>query len=541
MKAFALLLCLALTRGIAGSIFRHDYYPEMDRMKAQPLDFDQLRGIHHRNHHKHHHHRSADSSESQEKYLDDMSQDRATFQEMTNWNTPLFAATVNQDESRPTYGDIVSWKGVQFAAGPNSPIKDQREIEKIFNEAYKTMRHFTEEEKKQFHSSYLAGEKMENEDMRLNSSQLLKKNNYNVEEHTVKTDDGYYLTLFRIVPKQSENARMEQNTNGRQVVFLAHGLMGSSDDWLLMGPQKSLAYMLADQGYDVWLGNNRGSRYARRHASKHEAQQDFWQYSNDEIALHDTPAMIDYALNTSEQRKLNYVGVSQGTTAIFALMASKPEYNGKIASVHAIAPMVYMTKVRSPLLRMIASNSPFYERLVEQLGSGEFKPSKELIHTVGGEMCENEIGCKAICSNVNFVMAGVGDLESDMAPVVMGHLPAGASTRQIRHYGQGVASHEFRKFDHGPEINQKVYGQAQPPKYKMSNVQAPVVLYSTKNDWMSHPDDVSRLRKELPNVRGHHLVTEEQFSNTDFLFSDKAPQAVYERLIKNIKQNQEMN
>ncbi|CAK1584934.1 unnamed protein product [Parnassius mnemosyne] len=544
MKAIALLLCLALTRDIAGSIFRHEYYPQRDRLTVQQLDYNDQQSTtrnektHQEYNHKyHHHHSSSGSSESKEKPFEDMNNDYATIQSVKNWNTPLFSAIINPDNARPTYGDVITWKGVQFAAGPNSPVSDQKDIEKIFKEAYNTMKHFTEAEKKAFHAAYQTAHKIENEDVHLNSSQLLKKYQYHVEEYTVKTDDGYFLNIFRILPKQYEDVEYKKD---KPVVFLAHGLLGSSDDWLLMGPKKSLAYMLSDEGYEVWLGNTRGNKYAKRHASKHPAQPDFWQYSNDEVALHDTPAMIDYALKISEQKKLYYVGVSEGATTIFALMASRPEYNEKIASVHAISPMVYMTKVRSPLLRMIAPNSPFYERLEYQLGRGEFKPSKELIQTLGGDMCEREIGCKNVCSNVYFVMSSVGDVDVELIPVIMGHHPTGGSTRQMQQYGQAVASHEFRKFDYGPEINQKVYGTVQPPKFDMSKVQVPVALYSSKMDWLSHPDDVERLYRELPNAKDHYMVADDQFTNMDFLFSKKAPQFVYERLIENIKQDSTM-
>jgi lysosomal acid lipase/cholesteryl ester hydrolase len=37
--------------------------------------------------------------------------------------------------------------------------------------------------------------------------------------------------------------------------------------WLLAPPEESLAYILADDGFDVWIANNRGTRWSRRHVS----------------------------------------------------------------------------------------------------------------------------------------------------------------------------------------------------------------------------------------------------------------------------------
>jgi len=39
------------------------------------------------------------------------------------------------------------------------------------------------------------------------------------------------------------------------VVFLQHALMDSSAGWLLLGPSRSIALLLSDAGFDVWLGN----------------------------------------------------------------------------------------------------------------------------------------------------------------------------------------------------------------------------------------------------------------------------------------------
>jgi hypothetical protein len=66
----------------------------------------------------------------------------------------------------------------------------------------------------------------------------------------VTTEDGYILTLFRM--------KEDNISNGSRVAFLQHGLFSDAYTWLMHG-KESLSVVLAKQGYDVWLGNNRGS------------------------------------------------------------------------------------------------------------------------------------------------------------------------------------------------------------------------------------------------------------------------------------------
>jgi len=39
-----------------------------------------------------------------------------------------------------------------------------------------------------------------------------------------------------------------------------------------------VAFLLADQGYDVWLGNVRGNSYCRSHVKLSPRNRDFWQF-----------------------------------------------------------------------------------------------------------------------------------------------------------------------------------------------------------------------------------------------------------------------
>ncbi|XP_041985088.1 lipase 3-like [Aricia agestis] len=401
--------------------------------------------------------------------------------------------------------------------------------EHIFDEAFETMRHIDEDTKRRIHHVFGSGW---TEEAELNATQLLKKNGYRVEEHVAITADGYYLTLIRIRGKTGEEIKEH-----RPAVLLVHGLLGSADDWLLLGPGESLAYQMVDAGLDVWLGNVRGSRYSRRHAAKHPAQPDFWQFAVDEIAAHDLPAMIDHVLRETQQSQLYYVGHSAGTTAFFAMASAYPEHGRKVAMMHALAPTVYMRHARSPLLRMISPASRSYEWVTRELGPGEFRPSARLVRSVGGRMCEEAVGCEHVCGNINFVIAGVDTtgLVIEKLPVIARHLPAGGSTRHIKQFGQAVAADELRKYDYGSEVNMKVYGQPEPPKYNMTDVQVPVAIYYSEEDWLAHPADVERLHGELPDVRDFYKVPEQHFGHMDFQFSQKTSvinQRVVDTIVK---------
>ena len=64
----------------------------------------------------------------------------------------------------------------------------------------------------------------------------------------------------------------------RQVVLLMHCVMCSSINWLMNNRNNTLAYLLADAGFDVWIANVRGNTYSQVHTNYTSEDKNFWDF-----------------------------------------------------------------------------------------------------------------------------------------------------------------------------------------------------------------------------------------------------------------------
>ncbi|XP_028170213.1 lipase 3-like [Ostrinia nubilalis] len=375
------------------------------------------------------------------------------------------------------------------------------------------------------------------EDASLDVPELVRKYRYPLEVHSLTTEDGYILEMHRI-----PHGRDRNNVPGsRPIVFLMHGLLSSSADWVLTGPGCAFAYLLAEEGFDVWMGNARGNYYSRRHVRLNPdalLSTAFWQFSWDEIGNIDLPTMIDYALAHSGRNRLHYVGHSQGTTSFFVMTSLRPQYNQKIISMHAFAPVAYMANNNSLLLRMLSRYANNIEFALSLIGVGEFLPNNNVMTWAGQAMCMDEVMLQPMCSNIIFLLGGWNECQHNatMLPLKLGHTPAGAAARQFVHYAQGISGKEFRRYDHGTILaNRRAYGSWSPPRYDLSRITTPVFLHYSDTDPLAHVNDVNRLFRELGRPIGKFRIPMATFSHMDFIWGVNAEDLLYSRTVNLIK------
>ncbi|XP_053594558.1 uncharacterized protein LOC103571606 [Microplitis demolitor] len=367
-----------------------------------------------------------------------------------------------------------------------------------------------------------------NVDADLGARELMAKYGYNGESYRVTTTDGYILEMHRITGPESN-----KDPANKPVVFLMHGILSSSVDWIISGPNKALAYLLADEGYDVWMGNARGNHYSRSHKRLSVLDKEYWQFSWHEIGIYDLPAMIDFVINATSVEKIFYVGHSQGTTAFFVMTSTLPKYNDKIISMSALAPIAYVGHMTSPFFRIFSQIDSVVANIMDVLGMYEFQPTEQFMKKVKAVICDSEAWTQPICENALFLAAGFGSdqMNKTLLPAILGHVPAGSSVKQFLHFSQLVKSRKFRQFDYGLMGNFRRYGTLSPPEYDLSKVTTPVVLHYCINDWLSSVIDVETLSRKLPNVHGKMKVPHPPFGHLDYLYGVEADKLIYEKVL----------
>ena len=173
----------------------------------------------------------------------------------------------------------------------------------------------------------------------------------NVEEHVVLTKDGYLLGIFRIPGPKNEPRPAPGTSTGKPVVYLHHGLLMNSEVWVcLTDSERSVPFVLAELGFDVWLGNNRGNKYSKKSIHHDPSSTKFWDFSIDDFAWHDIPDSIEYILQSTRAPSLSYVGFSQGTAQAFAALSIHPQLNQKVNVFIALAPAMRPRGLSAPLV-----------------------------------------------------------------------------------------------------------------------------------------------------------------------------------------------
>ena len=317
-----------------------------------------------------------------------------------------------------------------------------------------------------------AGCALADHDNHTNFVQTCAENGFASESYTVISEDGYVYQIYRIPGKAGDTSTK------KPAVLLMHGIECDSNFWTPNTPENVPAFMLAEQGYDVWLGNNRGTRYGQYHTTMDKSQQEFWRFSQEEMGLKDLPTFIDHILATTGQEKLTYIGHSQGTTQMFLAASLNPEYfNSKVNLFVALGPVTSLVNIEVPALRALSKEWREVEYLGIKFGAYDLFNLGYLEETAVQLLC-NEVSF--VCDDlVRYVADANTDVDDmDRYDVFLKDFPAGNGYGNLVYYAQSIQNTEdWLRYDYGIIKNMEVYATAVPPAVPIDQLSLPTGLF----------------------------------------------------------------
>ncbi|KAL2583070.1 hypothetical protein GLYMA_14G050400v4 [Glycine max] len=351
-------------------------------------------------------------------------------------------------------------------------------------------------------------------------SSMVMTQGYTCGEHLVTSQDGYILNLARIRMGESRGPP----------VLLQHGLFMDGITWLLLPSNQSLAFLLADNGFDVWVANTRGTKFSRQHTSLPSNSSDYWNWSWDELVAHDLPATFKYVHDLTG-KKLHYVGHSQGTLIALAAL-SQDQLLNMLKSAALLSPIAYVGQMTSPLAKNAAEN--FIAESLYNLGIFEFNMRGGSVIKFLKDLCNNT---GIDCTNLLTSFTGQNCcLNPSIVNVFLDHEPQSTATKNMIHLSQMIREGTTSMFDYeNRDENMKHYGQPTPPAYDMKRLpnDLPLFLSYGGADALSDVKDVQRLLEILKDHDADKLVVQyrNDYAHADYVMGENAHRDVYEPLI----------
>ncbi|KAG3121696.1 hypothetical protein PI124_g992 [Phytophthora idaei] len=330
-------------------------------------------------------------------------------------------------------------------------------------------------------------------DAGLNTVQIIQARGHAVETHKVTTADRYVLTMHRIPKSYAETRTGSAAAANKPVVYMQHGLLDSSYTWVLNYRNQSLAFILADLGYDVWLGNNRGHYQA----------------------------FVGFSNNQGLAKVVSYFG--------------------------AFTPVAWTGAATSPIL--VTTAKTYVDSWFQVFGVNEFSPNNPVLQNMLGKFACAWAG--VVCDGfIDLIGGPSNNINASRVHVYVTQTPAGSSVKNMAHYAQGIRDNTFASYDYGCSClhilgiglcstliceNKAKYGSFDPPAFPINKMVYPRTgFYNGAQDTLATKTDINQLRAGLPDGTIVHDKTID-FGHIDYTWAHNAHEHVYGDLIAQIQ------
>ncbi|KAN0060730.1 cholesterol esterase [Thecaphora frezii] len=344
---------------------------------------------------------------------------------------------------------------------------------------------------------------------------------YNCDEHDIITEGGWILKAHRISDPRRPGAP------GHPVV-LQHGILCNSSHFV-MNEERSMAFWLVDQGFDVWLTNIR-SNFKAGHTEYKRNDPRFWAWGLKELAF-DLKDLVDYITAATGRPQLAYVGHSQGSGSMYLALSPGicPEIGDKLSCFVALGPSVYAGSVlrRFPFSLLRQFRSRRWWGLV--FGVREFIPAISIAQEFLPTWWFGHIAYVIFA-----YLFGFHDHNwlARQKPKIFRSVPVPTSSELLYWYMSGF-SHRGCIFD--PRITQPWFGRRFPPHS---------VFYGDIDYLVLGKPLVQRIQKYEKNLDVVHMVELQNYEHLDMIFGIDAYRTVFpgiqDTILQSIDVEQEM-
>jgi len=363
---------------------------------------------------------------------------------------------------------------------------------------------------------------------------------YRTEEHFVTTPDGYILGLHRIpAPSSHTISKDGADDEGKagvgasqqplplRPVLIIHGFMHSSEAVTIRQRESdSLPLVLREAGYDVWLGNNRGNKYSHKHIHKRPTDDEFWDFSMDDMARYDLPTMIECVLSRTGAPSLTLIGFSQGTAQAFAYLSS--HMTTKVNLFIALAPVIVPRGFANSVVDAVARARPDFIFLL--FGKRQLLP----FTLFWRNNLPRSKFVQLIDLSVKFLFGwDTACLAENEKTLLYSHIYSHASVKTLVQWFQIIQTGKFQMFDDYKSSNvssgsgsDRYLGYVL-PQYQLGQIRTPVACFCGGRDTLPHTDDII---DAIPKDKRALVHMEPKYEHLDFMWARDVSTRIYPKV-----------